>query len=202
MILNIALTLFGAWLFTEFVGYFLHKLLHSEKIQYLSRSHMIHHLRVYGPNKPLQAAGEYQDSIANRAAFFGIGMEWIGPILLIIAAVIGLFYFFNIPITYGVLFLATSLGYGYIIFSYMHDRLHVKDFWMEKNWLFGKRFRSIRKSHDIHHMQIEDDGRMMLNFGICFHFFDVIFRTHSAEHKKFNKAGYEESKKKYSFVFD
>lgn len=40
------LALIAGWLYAEICGYFLHILLHSEKIPFLSHSHVIHHLRV------------------------------------------------------------------------------------------------------------------------------------------------------------
>ena len=49
MALNILLTIAGACLFTEIAGYFIHILLHSNKIQFLSKNHMVHHLKVYQP---------------------------------------------------------------------------------------------------------------------------------------------------------
>jgi hypothetical protein len=42
-------TAVGSCSVAEFLGYWLHRLLHSDKIPALSRSHMIHHLRYYGP---------------------------------------------------------------------------------------------------------------------------------------------------------
>lgn len=43
--MNVVAIIVGLILYAEFVGYFLHKLLHSENIAWLSKSHMNHHLR-------------------------------------------------------------------------------------------------------------------------------------------------------------
>ena len=49
---SIAIAISGV-IFAEFFGYWLHILLHNDKIKWLSRSHMQHHLREYHPSKPI-----------------------------------------------------------------------------------------------------------------------------------------------------
>jgi sterol desaturase/sphingolipid hydroxylase (fatty acid hydroxylase superfamily) len=39
-------------LVAELAGYWLHGLLHSYKLPFLNRSHMVHHLLLYGPMQP------------------------------------------------------------------------------------------------------------------------------------------------------
>ncbi|MDE1975878.1 MAG: hypothetical protein KGI84_01305, partial [Elusimicrobia bacterium] len=61
----------GACLTAEFVGYWLHILLHSDKIKFLSRSHMIHHLISYPPDTPMRPSEEYMLSTQGRASLLG-----------------------------------------------------------------------------------------------------------------------------------
>ena len=70
-----------AWLMTsifvsELLGYLLHRLLHSGKIGFLSRSHMKHHLVFYGPLQPQRPGTVYRDATTDDAVALGnIGME-------------------------------------------------------------------------------------------------------------------------------
>src|SRR6476660_2187751 len=51
---------------------------------------------------------------------------------------------------------------------YLHDRMHIHGFWMEKNPLLRRWFLSAHKRHDIHHWALNDAGYMDRNFGIGF----------------------------------
>jgi len=195
---NTVISILGGWLFAEFCGYFLHILLHSEKVPYLSRSHMIHHLRVYGPKKSLRMGQSYKGSVDGRASFLGVGMEWVAPIGLIILVSFGTFELMGISRPYFFLFTGSALVWGYTLFGYMHDAMHLTRFWMEKVPVLSNWFRRIRRLHDIHHVQIADDGRMLTNYGICFFFMDRLFGTLSPKHKPFNESGYEAAERRYA----
>lgn len=54
-------TLVGSIVVAELAGYWLHRLLHSDKFPALSRGHLIHHFLIYGPRQPMRAE-EYQDA--------------------------------------------------------------------------------------------------------------------------------------------
>jgi sterol desaturase/sphingolipid hydroxylase (fatty acid hydroxylase superfamily) len=86
------------------------------------------------------------------------------------------------------------------MFSYLHDRLHVKNFWMERNPVLKPWFRGARRLHDIHHRVLNDRGLMDKNFGIGFFLFDRLFGTFSPEQPPFNHRGYEVAKKKFKYV--
>jgi hypothetical protein len=62
-------TLLDSIVVAEFAGYWLHRLLHSDKIPALSRGHLIHHFLIYGPRQPMRA-GDYHDATDNR---FSVG---------------------------------------------------------------------------------------------------------------------------------
>lgn len=112
-----------------------------------------------------------------RAAVLGIGMEWLGPIGLIIAVSFGISELLGIDRLYFLIFTCSGLLWGHFLFGYMHDAMHVSRFWMERIPGLARWFRGIRKLHDIHHCQISEDGIMSTNFGICFFFMDRIFGT-------------------------
>jgi hypothetical protein len=162
----------GGWLFAEICGYLLHILLHSEKIPFLSRSHMIHHMRIYGPKRSLRPCDTYLISTEGRPAILGAGMEWLAPIAAIIAMSFAISELLVIPRFYFLLFTISALLWGYLLFGYMHDAMHLSHFWMQRIPGLHRWFLRIRRLHDIHHRQISDDGRMSTNFGICFFFMD------------------------------
>jgi len=197
-----ALEFFAAACVTaEFVGYWLHILLHSDKIKFLSRSHMIHHLISYPPDKPMRPSEEYRLSTQGRASLLGIGMEWLVPIAVIMSGLELALRAAGASPLHQAVFVATALGWGTAMFWYMHDAMHLKRFWMEKNPALGRWFLRARKRHDIHHMRIADSGLMNRNFGICFFFFDWVFGSLQPEHEKFNPAGYEAAKKRFSYLY-
>ena len=201
MISRLALTVLSACAFTEFAGYWLHILLHSERIEFLSRNHMIHHLVVYAPNKPQRQSAEYLNSTYGRANVLGIGLEWLVPAAILVAGLLGAFRLLGVSGAHQALFIAVSLGWGAFMFNYMHDAMHLKGFWMEASPRLSRWFLRARKRHDIHHMDLADSGRMDKNFGICFFLFDRLFGTFAAEHQRFNQPGLEAAMKRYAFIF-
>lgn len=201
MLASIVITILSAWVFTEFVGYWLHMLLHSERVKFLSRNHMIHHLVVYAPNKPMRLSTKYIGSTYSRANLLGIGMEWLLPAGILLPCVLGAFRLIGVQALHQALFVAAALGWGYFMFGYMHDSMHLQGFWMAKSLWLARWFLIARRRHDIHHMEIADGGRQTRNFGICFFFFDRLFGTLSAEHKRFNQNGLEAAMRRYAYIF-
>lgn len=194
-------SILSACLFSEVIGYFLHILLHSEKVQFLSRQHMLHHLREYGPHAPLRTAA-YRQATDGRVSFLGTGLEWLLPITIVLLVVLG---FFNgvleMRVLHQVLFIVSALTWSAVMFGYMHDAMHVERFWMERSRLLGRWFRRARRLHDIHHRELADDGRMLKNYGICFFVLDRVFGSLSTRHKPFNQAGFRAAKQRYSYIF-
>lgn len=183
-------------IFTETVGYWLHILLHSEKMPSLARAHMLHHLRDYGPGKALHRK-EYVSSADDRHALLGFGFEWMAPILLIVGVSLGLLGLIGVPLRYQLVFTVSGMFWGYVLFGYMHSAMHLTDFWMQKVPLLRNWYLNLRQLHDFHHLQISDDGRMLKNYGICFYGFDRLFRTLSPEAKRFNQAGHQAALVRY-----
>jgi len=190
-----------AVVYVEFVGYWLHKLLHSEKLPWLSRAHMIHHLRDYGPKTPLHR-DTYLSSADGRASFLGIGMEWIVPIATILTVSLTAMYFLNIAWDLQIVFVTVAMLWGYFLFGYMHSSLHTRNFWLQKIPFLKKWHRRITQLHDFHHLQISEDGRMLNNYGICFYWFDRVFGTFSPIAMPTNKGGYEAALVRYRNVIE
>ncbi|HWX91979.1 MAG TPA: sterol desaturase family protein [Terriglobales bacterium] len=184
-----------AWMATsiltsELLGYLLHRLLHSGKIGFLSRSHMKHHLVLYGPLQPQRPSPGYHDATTGEIALGNVGLEWLIPGIIVLASSVALLHLLGVARRYQIAFVGTSLAWSFLMFSYLHDRMHVAGFWMERSRWLKFWFVGARRSHDIHHWALNDQGLMDKNFGIGFFFFDRLFGTHTREWRGFNQRGY------------
>ncbi len=182
-------TIAGAIVVAELAGYGLHRLLHSGRFPLLSRGHLIHHLEQYGPNQPMRSE-KYCNATEGRASLGNIGMEWVVPSAAILGACWLLLWGIGVAWPYQCLAMVVLLGWPVLMFSYLHDRMHLKNFWMERVPLLKIWFLQARRMHDIHHRSMDNSGRMDRNFGIGFFFFDRIFRTLAKGHRPFNWNGY------------
>ena len=192
----IPLTLLISCLLAEFFGYWLHRLLHSDKIPLLSRGHLIHHFLIYGPGQPMRQE-KYHDATDHRFSVGNIGLEWLVPSAIILAVVWVAMRLLHLSALYQIIALATLVVWPIFMFSYLHDRMHLSDFWMERIPLLRVWFRGARRMHDIHHHVVDDNGRMEANFGIGFFMFDRIFQTMGSRHRPFNRAGFEAAQLRY-----
>lgn len=200
--LEIIITVILAIISGEFLGYWLHVLLHSNKIEFLSKAHMIHHLVVYGPKQEFTSDKYKTSLIDNRPGIAGVGLEWIIPVILIVSGMTLILWALNIPLHLAVIFVMATGIWELIMFNYMHDALHLRHFWMINNKLLSKWFLQTRQKHLIHHLEIDNTGRMNTNYGICFFFFDKLFRTFEGKLNKFNEFGYEKAKTRYSYIYE
>ena len=130
--------------FAELAGYLLHRLMHSERFPALSRAHLIHHLQLYGPTAAMRAP-DYQDATHGRASLGNIGMEWVAPTAGILAACWLTMWGCGVPWRYQALAMSTLLAWPIFMFSYLHDRMHLKNFWMERAPLLKIWFRKARQ---------------------------------------------------------
>jgi sterol desaturase/sphingolipid hydroxylase (fatty acid hydroxylase superfamily) len=200
-ILIVASWLVGSCISAELLGYWLHRLLHSGIVGFLSRNHMRHHMVLYGPLKP-QRSSEYQDATDARTSLGNIGAEWLLPAVLLITFAAAAFHLLRVPVLFQSIYFATTLLWSFLMFSWLHDVMHIEGFWLEKNrWLKGW-FISARQRHDAHHFLMNDEGLMDKNFGIGFFFFDRMFGTLSHSETAFNSQGYEAAEKRFKTVLD
>lgn len=182
-------TVLASVLLAELAGYGLHRLMHSGRIPALSRAHLIHHLLLYGPRQPMRTV-EYRNATVGRVAIGNVGMEWLIPSALILGFCWCTMWILGVAIPYRRLAMLTLVAWPTFMFSYLHDRMHIQGFWMERAPLLGWWFRNARRLHDIHHHSIDESGRMDKNYGIGFYFFDRFFRTYTKRHCPFNWRGY------------
>jgi hypothetical protein len=191
-----------AWMATsilvsELLGYLLHRLLHSGKIGFLSRSHMKHHLVLYGPLQPQRPSAGYHDATTGEIALGNVGLEWLIPGAIVLASSMTVLHLLGVALRYQIAFVATSLAWSFLMFSYLHDRMHMAGFWMERSRWLKFWFVRARRSHDIHHWALNDQGLMDKNFGIGFFFFDRLFGTHTGERRGFNDRGYHAALRRF-----
>jgi len=189
-------TLSGSIVVAEFAGYWLHRILHSDKFPALSRGHLIHHFLIYGPRQRMRGA-EYHDATDNRFSIGNVGLEWLAPSAIILLFCWGVMLLLDVPRACQVLALCTLLAWPLLMFNYLHDRMHLESFWMVRVPLLKTWFLNARRLHDIHHRSVNSAGFMDTNFGIGFYFFDRFFRTLSRRHRPFNWHGYHAAIERY-----
>ena len=189
----------GSCVTAELLGYWLHRLMHSGAIRFLSRNHMKHHLVFYGPLQK-QRSEAYRDATDDSLSLGNIGLEWLVPAALLIVIVIGVFRLLRVALRYQLLSLGMTLVWSFLMFSYLHDVMHVEGFWLAKNKWLKSWCLSARKLHDIHHRALKDRGLMDTNFGIGFFAFDRLFGTLSLQQPPFNHRGYAAGKEKFNYV--
>jgi sterol desaturase/sphingolipid hydroxylase (fatty acid hydroxylase superfamily) len=175
-------------LVAEFAGYWLHRLLHSDKLSFLSRGHMLHHLLLYGPTQPMRAE-QYKDATRGRFSFGNVGLEWLAPSAVLLVFCWAVMFFFQVPAVYQAIVLGNLVVWPFFTFSVLHDAMHLRDFWMARVPLIDRWFRRARRLHDIHHLSVDAAGHMDANFGIAFFLFDRIFRTLTTRHRPVNRKG-------------
>jgi len=195
-LIGVPLTVAISCLVAEFIGYWLHRLLHSDRIPFLSRGHLIHHFLIYGPGQPMRH-DQYQDATGNRFSVGNVGLEWLAPSALVLALLWVLMLVFHIRALYQSLALAMMVIWPAFMFSYLHDRMHLSKFWMARNPVLSRWFRAARRLHEIHHHAVDDNGRMDVNFGIGFFLFDRVFRTIAFRHRPFNSEGFRAARFRY-----
>jgi sterol desaturase/sphingolipid hydroxylase (fatty acid hydroxylase superfamily) len=185
----------------EVAGYWVHRLLHSEKIAFLSRNHMIHHIQLYGPMQPMRPEAQYRGTTDDRPSLGDIGLEWLVPAVSVLGVFEAVFWWMGVSPLYQVTFVIVALSWARLMLNYLHNWMHVQDFWMEKNPLLRKWFLAARRLHDIHHHQLDDRGKMNRNFGIGFYILDRIFGTFSLKHHAFNPTGLEAAKRRHEVLY-
>ena len=142
-------------------------------------------------------AGEYHDATENRFSIGNVGLEWLAPCAIILLFCWGVMALLGVPPVYQALALCTLLGWPILMFSYLHDRMHIENFWMTRVPLLRSWFLRARRLHDVHHRSVNSQGFMDTNFGIGFYFFDRFFRTMAKRHRPFNWRGYRTAIERY-----
>jgi sterol desaturase/sphingolipid hydroxylase (fatty acid hydroxylase superfamily) len=198
---HIAVCLAASIIAAEFLGYLLHRLMHSGWIPWLSASHMKHHLILYSPLQKQRPSEQYLDATTGEVAIGNIGLEWIAPSGVILAIAVVALRLLRVSFTDQVLSIGTILVWSFLMFSYLHDRMHIKGFWMGRAPLLSRWFLTARRLHDIHHHALNNEGLMEKNFGIGFFVFDRVFGTLAYETSPFNRRGYAAAQKRFQNLY-
>jgi sterol desaturase/sphingolipid hydroxylase (fatty acid hydroxylase superfamily) len=160
---------------------------------------MMHHLAIYGPLQN-QRSGKYKDATDDRMALGNVGLEWLIPAAFLLISALVAYHLLHVRLAYQLVSLGASLVWGFLMFSYLHDVMHVEGFWMEKSrWLRGW-FTSARTLHDIHHQVINRKGFMDKNFGIGFFFFDRLFGTLCQTSQSTDRVAYERALTRFNAI--
>jgi sterol desaturase/sphingolipid hydroxylase (fatty acid hydroxylase superfamily) len=175
-LLEQALILVFACLYTELVGYLLHRFLHGGRIEWMTRKHMVHHLEFYGPAMKMRTP-TYRDREVH-GGIAGVGWEWIAPSLLLVVGELVVLQAAGVGVAEQLVFFVGSSLWSVVMFHGAHEAMHVSRrsgflAWPLRHW-----FLNARRLHAIHHVAIDDAGRITGNFGILFHGFDRLFGTY------------------------
>jgi sterol desaturase/sphingolipid hydroxylase (fatty acid hydroxylase superfamily) len=185
----------------EMLGYLLHRLMHSGWIPWLSTSHMKHHMVLYGPMQKQRPSEQYMDATTGEVAIGNIGLEWIIPSSVILAICVVALHLLKLSLADQVVSIGTILVWSFLMFSYLHDRMHIKNFWMGRTPVISRWFLRARLLHDIHHHAMNNDGLMDKNFGIGFFAFDRLFGTLSRQPARFNRQGYAVAQQRFRNLY-
>jgi sterol desaturase/sphingolipid hydroxylase (fatty acid hydroxylase superfamily) len=196
-IANISVCVAASVAAAECLGYLLHRLMHSGWVPWLSASHMKHHMVLYGPLQKQRPSERYLDATTGQVAIGNIGLEWIIPSSVILAVSVAILRLLNVALMTRLIALGTIVGWSFLMFSYLHDRMHIKNCWMERTPVLRRWFVRARRLHDIHHHALNDDGLMEKNFGIGFFAVDRLFGTLAHGFSGFNQRGFLAARKRF-----
>ena len=197
----------GSIILTEFYGYWLHVLQHTDKIRWLSAQHMNHHLHrnTYPPGSNMRPSKTYKHH-ATKEPLLKYGPEWIVPAVILIGFTIFLESFIlDLTALQTAVSIIMMVMYAYIVMGWLHDTMHIKGHWLSKNRITKRYYRYIVRLHDIHHHYIisggDKKGLLPYNLGISTPMFDKVFGTYLSnmrgKSRKQILAGYQAGLQRY-----
>lgn len=194
---RVLMTMLFSVLVAELAGYWLDRLLRSDKIRFLSNGHLIHRFLIYGPRQPMRSKAGYRDATDKRFSVGNIGLAWLVPSGIVLAVCWAALMLLRVPRAYQVAAVCGFVPWPILMFSHLRGRMHEKSFWMTrvpllKNWLL-----KARRLDEIHHRSLNEEVGMDASLGIGCYFFDRLFGTISRRHQPFNWTGYEIAKQCY-----
>lgn len=171
-----ALMVLFACVYTELVGYLLHRFLHGGWVEWMTRKHMIHHLEFYGPGMKM-CTPTYRDR-ETPGGIAGVGWEWLAPSLVLVLVELVVLRAAGVGAAGQLEFFVVGSLWSVMLFYGAHEAMHVSRrsrflAWPQRHW-----FLHARRLHVIHHVAIDDAGRFLGNYGILFHGFDRLFGTY------------------------
>ena len=139
-------------LFSEIIGYFVHRLMHNEKIPWLSKKHMEHHLKIYPPRSAMRRKSYIYPSHTTK---LGIGLEWLIPVAIILCIIVLCLTMAGISAFHQTAFIVFAVGWTLLMLHYLHGGMHITGFWLSRNSFLKAWFLSSQKLHDIHHLTLK-----------------------------------------------
>lgn len=168
-------TLVLACLYTELAGYCMHRLLHSGRVAWLTRKHLVHHLELYGPGMKLRSPVYRDRALPEGVA--GIGWEWIVPSAVLMVGELAVLRWLGVRGVNQGIFLVASLGWSWLTFYAAHEAMHLSTPAILRVPTLRGWFLHARRLHDVHHVAREGE-RFLGNYGMSFHLFDRVFGTY------------------------
>jgi len=174
--------------------------MHSDAIAFMSRNHMIHHLKIYGPRMKQRPEVGYRFAVSGRVSLGGIGTEWLVPIGVTIVAILLGFRVAGGTWAQAGVFLGAALLYSYFLFWLLHNAMHQQETWLVRRRWLARWFLGARRRHDIHHVRLNAEGRLYANFGIGFAWMDHVFGTAYGQATRVEDAALERAHDRYREV--
>ncbi len=175
--MSAVLTLALACVYTELAGYLMHRFLHSGRVAWLTRRHLVHHLELYGPGMKLRSPVYRDRAVPDGIA--GIGWEWLVPSAVLMLGEWLVMLALGVPGAQQLVFFAASLAWSWVTFYAAHEAMHVSAPAILRVPIVRDRFLHLRRLHDIHHVACTGE-RFLGNYGMSFHLFDRLFGTYLA----------------------
>jgi sterol desaturase/sphingolipid hydroxylase (fatty acid hydroxylase superfamily) len=153
----LAVSLVLGYFVVQATGYAVHKALHHPALGKIHRTHDVHHKVLYPPDDYLNT-GKYREVPDDAQPY-----KYYAPPAIALLTVV----FLTLP-----LYIAISLSVELVLIAlandWLHQKLHIKGFWLERyTW-----FHHLRELHWHHHV---DDSK---NMGIFSWFTDKILGTY------------------------
>ncbi len=148
---------------TTFFGYWAHKALHLKILSLFSKSHTVHHDKLY-PVTDFKSDKYRSAGKDSTVIFFAIASL---PVLAI-PCVLGLFGVLSLAQTVFTLALMLFVGWSH---DYVHAAFHLNKHWLNDVPVIKNYFQKLEKLHYLHHV---DDTK---NFGILTFIWDKLFST-------------------------
>jgi len=99
-------------------------------------------------------AEHYKDATSGRFSLGNVGLEWLAPSFVLLVFCWGVMFLFQIRPLYQMIVLGNLVVWPFFTFSFLHDAMHLRDFWMARVPLINRWFRRARRLHDIHHHSV------------------------------------------------
>jgi hypothetical protein len=82
---------------------------------------------LYGPLQKQRPSEEYLDATTGSVALGNVGLEWIVPSTMILTTVVVVLRLLRVSLFDQTVSIGTTLAWTFLIFSYLHDQMHVKN---------------------------------------------------------------------------